>query len=335
MLVTDTVLEDISARPVSLADLPVLVALCNSTTQHLYGADMIGEERLKSVLSHPTIDMGRDTVLVLSPGGDPAGWAYVENRHPPYVVVGIKTFIEPEHHTAELEDALLHWGIQRGRELATRAPADARVSAGVFASADDTLKQERVFAAGFRKVRHFFRMAITLDEPVAVPPLRAELRIATMAPDLRRAAFYACWEAFEDHWGAAASTFEEELPTYERWLATETRYDPGLFFHAVEGEQVAGLVWCIAPMDEDSSAAYIDTVAVRPAWRRQGIARGLLLHAFEQIRQRGYSRAMLDVDATSLTGATDLYTKAGMVIIRQADLFEMELRPGEDLLNRG
>jgi mycothiol synthase len=40
------------------------------------------------------------------------------------------------------------------------------------------------------------------------------------------------------------------------------------------------------------------------------------------------------VDATSLTGATRLYEKAGMWVYRQWDTYEKELRPGRDLMTQ-
>jgi hypothetical protein len=61
----------------------------------------------------------------------------------------------------------------------------------------------------------------------------------------------------------------------------------------------------------------------------------LLLHAFHEFLKRGKDRVGLGVDASSLTGATRLYQKAGMSIAMQIDLYEKELRPGRDLAIRG
>jgi hypothetical protein len=37
------------------------------------------------------------------------------------------------------------------------------------------------------------------------------------------------------------------------------------------------------------------------------------------------------VDAASITGATRLYERAGMHVFRAWDIYEKELRPGEEL----
>ena len=70
---------------------------------------------------------------------------------------------------------------------------------------------------------------------------------------------------------------------------------------------------------------------MRRPWRRRGLARALLHHSFGELRRRGQARIGLDVDAESLTGATQLYEQAGMRTFRNTIFFAKELRPGADL----
>jgi ribosomal protein S18 acetylase RimI-like enzyme len=70
---------------------------------------------------------------------------------------------------------------------------------------------------------------------------------------------------------------------------------------------------------------------VRRPWRRQGLGLALLHHAFNEFYKRGKRKVGLGVDASSLTGATRLYERAGMHIHSQFDLYEKELRPGKEL----
>jgi mycothiol synthase len=79
----------------------------------------------------------------------------------------------------------------------------------------------------------------------------------------------------------------------------------------------------------------VDDVGVRRPWRRQGLALALLRHAFGEFYRRDIQGAALVVDATSLTGATKLYEKAGMQVFRQFDSYEKVLRPGVDLSTQG
>ena len=78
-------------------------------------------------------------------------------------------------------------------------------------------------------------------------------------------------------------------------------------------------------------SGWIDTLGVRRPWRRQGLAEALLYHSFAELRRRGRTRVELGVDASSLTGATRLYEKAGMRAIREFTSFEKELRAGVNL----
>ena len=72
---------------------------------------------------------------------------------------------------------------------------------------------------------------------------------------------------------------------------------------------------------------WVGTLGVRRPWRRRGIGEALLRRSFRVLHERGYRRVRLSVDAESLTGATRLYKRAGMRVIRQANTWELSLLP--------
>ena len=94
----------------------------------------------------------------------------------------------------------------------------------------------------------------------------------------------------------------------------------------MDGEEIAGLCLCRPETVEDSEKAHVDNLAVRRPWRKQGLGRALLLHAFGEIYKRGQKRVDLGVDATNLTGATRLYEKAGMRKTHTYETYEKALR---------
>jgi mycothiol synthase len=76
---------------------------------------------------------------------------------------------------------------------------------------------------------------------------------------------------------------------------------------------------------------WVDDLAVRRSWRRRGLGMALLHHSFGEFYRRGTRKVALEVDSQNLTGATRLYERAGMHATRQYDVYEKELRAGEEL----
>ncbi|MBL6961062.1 MAG: hypothetical protein ISR59_08115 [Anaerolineales bacterium] len=61
------------------------------------------------------------------------------------------------------------------------------------------------------------------------------------------------------------------------------------------------------------------------------MALALLHHSFGEFYRRGKTKVGLGVDAGSLTGALDLYKKAGMSIFSKFDKYAKEIRAGEEI----
>ncbi len=124
---------------------------------------------------------------------------------------------------------------------------------------------------------------------------------------------------------------------FERWLHWQTsdpeRYDPTLWFLALDGLEIAGVSLCRPRANADADTGWVSNLAVRRPWRHRGLGMALLRHSFCEYYRRGKRRVALGVDAQSLTGATRLYERAGMRVVRQFDRYEKELRPGKEASN--
>jgi len=142
-------------------------------------------------------------------------------------------------------------------------------------------------------------------------------------------------EAFEDHWGHIPESFEVGFERWSHQSFYETAYDPGLWFIAWDGDQIAGLARGRPKADHDPEMGWIRTLSVRRPWRRKGLALALLQHSFGEFWRRGIQKAGLGVDGLNPTGATRLYEKAGMKVDLQWDSYIKELRPGRELMNLG
>jgi ribosomal protein S18 acetylase RimI-like enzyme len=99
----------------------------------------------------------------------------------------------------------------------------------------------------------------------------------------------------------------------------------------MDGNEIAAVCLCRPTSHDDPDMAWVNTLGVRRPWRRQGLALALLHDTFGHFYRDGQKRVGLGVDASSLTGATRLYEKAGMHVSRQYDTYEKELRSGRDL----
>jgi len=134
-------------------------------------------------------------------------------------------------------------------------------------------------------------------------------------------------DSFSDHYGYVPQPFEQ-------WLHFRTRFfkaEPELWILAMDGDQIAGIALCSSQRPGQPDLGWISTLGVRRPWRRRGLALAILHHAFRLLAARGKLRAGLGVDSQSLTGATRLYEKAGMRVVRENLEYEMPVREGRDL----
>jgi mycothiol synthase len=228
-------------------------------------------------------------------GDTPECWASVA---PPFTGRGLAT-------------GLIAAAEGRARELAAQ-----RLRAGAFAENDAA---RRLFAAlGYAEARHYFHMRIELESASAAPVWPDGVAVDTFRSEDARAFHAALDEAFAEEWGNVAMTFDE----WRRFRIEDPHVDLSLWFVARGGNEIAGVCRC------DPSrygGGWIGALGVRPAWRRRGIGRALLLHAFAEFRRRRAPHVSLGVDAANESGATHLYESVGMHVVTEDVVFEKAL----------
>ncbi len=150
-------------------------------------------------------------------------------------------------------------------------------------------------------------------------------------PEDLEAVYWSQNEAFREHWGYVERPFEEAFERWKSYSFDAEGLKPELWFLALEGEEIAGLINSQERSDLDSQMGYIPTLGVRKAYRRRGLGQALLLHTFQALQQRGVKRVSLSVDAKNKTGATRFYQRVGMRVDQEIIHYEIELRPGREL----
>jgi ribosomal protein S18 acetylase RimI-like enzyme len=312
-------------------DLPAAVELHELNERHVIGKTTGFARFFKIFWTSPDTTVSDDIRVVESPEGEVIGCVHVWVE-PPYVQAKIVGNVHPDHIDCGLGSYLMQWGEQRAREVTARAPDDARLTLQNWVLSGDERSAALSRDRGMAVARHVALMRIDFEGPPEPPvwPEGVEVRPITLA-EHGRAISDADEEIFRDHWGFAPKTKDEAWDRFKHWVENDPDFDERLCFVAFSGDEVAGLSICLPKAEEDPKGGYIGVLGVRRPWRGQGLGLALLRHSFLEFHRRGKTFAALHVDAKNITGALRLYTKAGMRIERQSDIFEKELRPGREL----
>ncbi len=318
-------------RPARLADIPAAVALINRCSMEEANVIEITEAELASEWEDPEFNIETDS-LTMWDGETLIGVAGVFN-HDPFVHGYGWTRVHSDYAASGVQSQLLDWLEQRTSQDIAKAPSNAAVSVyhGVLSTNHELANSLQ--AHGYSLVRHFLRMVIELADYTPQPVQLPEgliIRPYDPATELP-AVITAVRDSFRDHWGYLESPFEKELKHWEEMISREPNYDPSLFFIVCDGDQIAAVAMCWKHITEDPTMGWVGTLGVCRPWRRKGLAKAMLYHAFNEFAKRGQERVGLGVDASSLTGATKVYSDVGMKSVRQFDRYQKVLRPGVEL----
>jgi ribosomal protein S18 acetylase RimI-like enzyme len=278
----------------------------------------------------PNTDLQHNAWLVWSAQGELAAYALLAPVSETYTRLRVAGRVHPAYRKRGLGTHLLHLLETRAQALIPLAAPENRVTLTTGCSENDSDAREFILTNGYSPLRNFWLMRIDFD---GLPPQPLWPEGVTVRPMLAPQDELAVWEVdqdtFRDHWGFMPMPLEQ-------WLALihSQNYSPELSFLALADAQIIGFSLNLPGTTEDPDMGFVEDLGVRRAWRRKGIALALLQHSFDAFYRAGKTSAALSVDSTSLTGATKLYERAGMRIMRQFDLYEKELRPGVEIATR-
>ncbi len=322
MSITRTLPVGVTIRRPSMEDAQAVYDLIAASDVADDGLEMITLQDIRDIWQSPEMNIETDAWLVTTDQGQLIGYADTEHRM--HVAIFSFVRVRPQYRNQGIENALLRLVEERASQHITLAPAHARVSLKSWISHNDKVLPQAFEQAGYSMVRHHWRMRIEMNEAPPAPELPEHVTIRNFVRGQdERAVFEADDEAFKDHWGYLPDTYEQ----WEYWTVKREGFDPSLWFLAVEGNEIAGISLC----QFENGEGWVNTLAVRRPWRKQGVGLALLRHSFGEFYRRGTHTAGLGVDAQNLTGATRLYKRAGMHVAVQHDTYQKELRPGEEL----
>jgi len=321
-----------TSRPATMEDAEPAVTLFNACSNELVGETPHDADEQRVEWRTPRFELDRDTRVVCAPDGALVGYAEVWDTDEPHVRIYSWGRVHPQHRGRGIGSALLAWEEERARKAIAKAPEGARVSLHHGALKLDEKAQSLLEGRGFDPVRSFRRMVIEMEKAPPTPAWPEGVRVRSLDPASDLEGMVRSVRAtFVDHWGHVDSPFEDELEQWRHWVSEEKDFDPSIWFLATADEAIVGTCLCWPKRNEDPEMGWINVLGVDRRWRRRGLGLALLHHAFGAFHRRGKRRVGLGVDGASLTGATGLYEKAGMRVVRESIAYEKELRPGKDL----
>ena len=109
----------------------------------------------------------------------------------------------------------------------------------------------------------------------------------------------------------------------------EPNFDPSLWQIAWAGDQVAGVALSVSNTAESTQLGFqraeIKALSVRRPWRRQGLARALLVGSFHVLKDRGVTEVVLFVDTENQSGALGLYDSVGFEVVKHFTAYHKPL----------
>jgi mycothiol synthase len=318
---TKTLLDPgLSLRAAQWDDLePVAQLILDECTAAGDPAIAVSSEDLCREWETPGFNLETDAWVVTTADGRVVGFEEFVNRYAHASLQG-DGYVHPEFLGKGIGTTMLRALEERARKEMALAEPEHRVFIRNGMSIGDTVAREMHEAEGYKPIRFFWRMEITLGATPPAPtwPVGIELRPFDLeAHDYLL--YRAHYEAFSDHWGHTPRPYED----WQSRMNSETN-DTSLWFLAWDGDEIAGYSLCRYRMDN----AWVGTLGVRRPWRKNGLGLALLHHSFGEFYQRDEKTINLGVDAANPTGATRLYKRAGMQVAAEYVSYEKELRPG-------
>jgi ribosomal protein S18 acetylase RimI-like enzyme len=321
-----------TARTGTLADAPAAAALSQAFSLAVSDFSDLDAEALLNEWQTPRFDPSQDVYLVFAPDGEMVGYTEIWTLSQPPVHPFVYGVVHIEHHGLGIGTHMLAWAEQRALQLLPRIPPEARLAPLASLFAGHAPSQQLFEERGYRHFRSLYVMLNDFTGPAPdFPSFPAHLTLRTFQPEHARALYAANEDAFSDHFGHVEQPFEEGFARFENLHIHDPLFDPSLWWTLWDGDEIAGLCLCRAQAPAEPGSAYVAFLGVRRAWRQRGLGLALLQHALAEFQRRGAQKVMLNVDASSLTGALRIYERAGFRIISQSDLYEKELRPGVEL----
>jgi GNAT superfamily N-acetyltransferase len=332
-------MESYTLRAYAPADAQAVADVINAASMQTVGFPRAVVDAVGNLWAYHFVPFSSEKVVTVDGRDQVVGYAYFTGEGD-YITSETGGSAHPAHCGRGIGTALVAWAEGRALEASLKVPPGIRtvLQTSLYEAEKDAIKL--FMEHGYRPAREWMHLVLEMGQPPVVPGLAPHLTLRQMDLDHDWGIVGpAMDEAYADHWGHIpadsyqATQPEEPEPEAEEDTPEDLSYSnaPGYCFLVLDGETVAGGVLCNAKLVERKDTGRVGSLFVRPAYRRQGIARALMLTAFDAFWKNGFRRVITDTDASSLTNSTSLYKSLGMKPYRREFTYEKEIRPGREV----
>lgn len=321
-------------RPLKLEDAERSAEISTAVSFSAGAEELFQSRDIRTEWTEPRFDLSSSSLGIFSRDGRLLGYAVLFATEEPPVRPWFNWAVDPAHDDPGIRSSLLSWAQDIAAAVIAQCPPEARVSLWSGAYQGWRPDECALQAAGFSAARVWHEMRIDMTEsPASIElpagfvtrPYRREEDLPVLVDVVR--------DAFSDHYGHIEQSFEKDLELFRHWFDGSPYLDPDRVLLALD-EATGTVAGCALPFTEyhrRPGVGYIDTVGVRRAYRRRGLASAMLRRSFAEYWQRGIRSVCLEVDGASLTNALALYERVGMRVSHSFVSYEKLLRDGVEL----